>query len=1376
MKRLTLLLFFSLFAANVLLAQTLTPDSTPSRRVATRSHHPRVKAKHSTARSRLQAPVAARQTATAGSLRSQVVAAALPQFARLSSVVLAPSTPQLTAVDPYANPANPSDPLKPARPYWYSADQSGLKILRLTDNSVVYTVPWPQTIDIAQPDGSYLTVNAPPGGWEPVGMIVSYPTEEQLASNSETPVTNVYVVMAHSGYEWQSNSAPPDLRDPNLRDTLVVSTDPAKESAMLVAVDVTDPTYPVDLYPLGPPIAGGILGHGAGQPAYEPGTGNFYVGNMPSMSLPTTPAVPNDLTSFVSVVFGLASPSAEAGEVGGTPTITILCGPEHPEEGLLKGVPVAWPCLAEGGEGPFAWEFTGLPSWLIPHPDKLTGVLDGIIYGTPPADGTYTFQVRVTDNGAEPPFTTGWTTVTLNVIPTGVAPEGEAGFEVGIPGAMVIEGTGTCDLAPTASPGSLVPKWVEVATVPGRENPSKEGEITIGCVVMGTAPISGEYYEFDMPNFKFAYPWDREEFVVSGNVAGPYVFDPVPAGVTLSGLAWHQIEKIHDPSTEADILNAEFIGVDPLTGQLYRVLLPQGELEVGDVVGPPETSVETDTVSTEGAPLAAALAASRSDIANQLTGSRVIAFGNLAVEADRDIYVTAPWILDAVNSTSIPIGGPTGSILDIGAMVKVSSGTASTINLPGVQAYSLGLDSDLAPAIPGSEPGQKDNGGLWVTGTNTGNVAVVDSGLGEYAQILAVPSAVSLGGAWVNPATRFAYVAGQSLQNVTIFGPGTPEDTAPVIWSAGTATFTVGSAGSFTVTASGSPTPALSYTGTLPGGVTFTDKGDGTATLAGTPDTGTEGSHPIVIKAANGVPPDATQNFTLVVNTATGTAPAITSASTTSFTVGSAGSFTVTTTGSPAPALSYTGTLPGGVTFTDKGDGTATLAGTPTTGTEGSHPLTIRAANGVPPDATQNFTLVVNPQELPPAVTLSPVSLSFGKQAINTTSVAKVVTLTNTGAGPLTISSIEASVNFAVASTTCGSTLPAHAKCTVNVTFTPAALGALTGTLKFTDNAPNSPQTVSLSGTGAAQVTLTPPSMSFGAQALGTPSTAKIVTLTNNLPTALTITGTSFTGTAAADYAQTNTCGSSVAAKATCRISVTFTPQATGVRPATLSVSDNANNSPQTVSLTGTGLIPATLAPASVAYGAQAVGTTSLAKTFTLTNNQSVSLTNIAISPSGDFAVSATTCTSSLAAKGKCTINVTFAPTITGVRTGTLTVSDSASNSPQTASLTGTGVVPATLTPASATYASQTVGTTSLAKTFTLTNNQNVSLTNIAISPSGDFAVSATTCTSSLAAKGKCTINVTFTPAATGMRTGMLTVSDSASNSPQTSKLTGTGK
>ena len=127
----------------------------------------------------------------------------------------------------------------------------------------------------------------------------------------------------------------------------------------------------------------------------------------------------------------------------------------------------------------------------------------------------------------------------------------------------------------------------------------------------------------------------------------------------------------------------------------------------------------------------------------------------------------------------------------------------------------------------------------------------------------------------------------------------------------------------------------------MPTGVNFTDNGNGTATLTGTPAAGTGGVYSFSIDATNGVGTAATQDFTLTVSQGT----AITSAAATTFTVGTPGTFTVTTTGYAAPALSEAGALPTGVTFTDNGDGTATLAGTPAAGSGGTYPLAVTAAN-----------------------------------------------------------------------------------------------------------------------------------------------------------------------------------------------------------------------------------------------------------------------------------------------------------------------------------------------------------------------------------------------------------------------------------------------
>jgi hypothetical protein len=154
----------------------------------------------------------------------------------------------------------------------------------------------------------------------------------------------------------------------------------------------------------------------------------------------------------------------------------------------------------------------------------------------------------------------------------------------------------------------------------------------------------------------------------------------------------------------------------------------------------------------------------------------------------------------------------------------------------------------------------------------------------------------------------------------------------------------------------------LTETGAPPDGVTFTDDGDGTATLAGTPAAGTARSHVLTVTAHNGAGSDATQTFTLTVEQA----PAITSGAGATFTVGSGGAFTVTAIGSPTPSLSEAGALPAGVTFTDDGDGTATLAGAPAPGTNGTYLLTVAAHNGAGSDATQMFSLVVSSAAPPP--------------------------------------------------------------------------------------------------------------------------------------------------------------------------------------------------------------------------------------------------------------------------------------------------------------------------------------------------------------------------------------------------------------------------
>ena len=154
---------------------------------------------------------------------------------------------------------------------------------------------------------------------------------------------------------------------------------------------------------------------------------------------------------------------------------------------------------------------------------------------------------------------------------------------------------------------------------------------------------------------------------------------------------------------------------------------------------------------------------------------------------------------------------------------------------------------------------------------------------------------------------------------------------------------------------SGTPVPTITKTGSLPSGVTFTASSDGTATIAGTPAEGWNGNYFLTITARNSLG-SVQQSFVLTV----GQALAITSANTKTFTAGTASSFTIRATGTPAPTVSVSGSLPAGITFTTNANGTATLAGTAAPGTGGTYPLTIRATNSQG-TVTQAFTLTVAP-------------------------------------------------------------------------------------------------------------------------------------------------------------------------------------------------------------------------------------------------------------------------------------------------------------------------------------------------------------------------------------------------------------------------------
>jgi hypothetical protein len=306
---------------------------------------------------------------------------------------------------------------------------------------------------------------------------------------------------------------------------------------------------------------------------------------------------------------------------------------------------------------------------------------------------------------------------------------------------------------------------------------------------------------------------------------------------------------------------------------------------------------------------------------------------------------------------------------------------------------------------------------------------------------------------------------------------------------------------------------------------------------------------------------------------------------------------------------------------------------------------------------------------------------------------------------------------------------------------------------------------------------LSPASLNFGNQNVGTKSPPQNATALNIGSSALPITNVSIGGSNPQDFAQTNNCPSSLPSGANCKIAVTFQPQAGGPRSATLSISYQGLGSPQTVSLSGVGEISTvSLTPARLTFPVQLVGTTSSAQAATLTNTGTVPVNISNISTTGPF-TETNNCPSSLQLNGSCQIQVKFVPVKRGLWTGKLSVTDDAQGSPQTVALSGTGTV-VEVSPLGINFGNQNVGTKSAPAPVKLTNVGTAALTisQIAIKgvDPGDFSQTSN-CGNSVPAGGSCTIEVTFTPQAKGRRSASLQISDNGGGSPQKVALAGNG-
>ena len=325
-----------------------------------------------------------------------------------------------------------------------------------------------------------------------------------------------------------------------------------------------------------------------------------------------------------------------------------------------------------------------------------------------------------------------------------------------------------------------------------------------------------------------------------------------------------------------------------------------------------------------------------------------------------------------------------------------------------------------------------------------------------------------------------------------------------------------------------------------------------------------------------------------------------------------------------------------------------------------------------------------------PVAAIFPASENFGAVTVGQSSNSRVVTITNTGAEPLSVNSLSVSgadsADF-ILTPNCSlpTVLAPNATCSVSIVFSPIATGARQASFSASDNAPGSPQSIALTGTGAAAlpaVTLSPGSLTFATTAQGGTSPPQTITITNSGAATLHISSVLPSGSNPADFQVTNGCSGAYPVAATCNITVKFSPLAAGQRSANITISDDAADSPQSVQLTGTGgaAPPGTpavkLAPGSLSFGGVTQAASVAPQNVTLTNSGTgpLHITSITLggTNSGDFALTNNCAGAAYAAGSTCNIGVAFSPLATGVRLASISINDDAPNSPQNVALSAT--------------------------------------------------------------------------------------------------------
>lgn len=404
--------------------------------------------------------------------------------------------------------------------------------------------------------------------------------------------------------------------------------------------------------------------------------------------------------------------------------------------------------------------------------------------------------------------------------------------------------------------------------------------------------------------------------------------------------------------------------------------------------------------------------------------------------------------------------------------------------------------------------------------------------------------------------------------------------------------------------------------------------------------------------------------------------------------------------------------------------------------------------------------------------------VNFDPTNLAGTSQAQSVTVTSSGSGLLVMGSVDLGQdanNFFLDPTknTCANArLEPGSTCFFQVAFQPRSPGSHNGSVLIPNDAVGGQQTVLLTGQAtAALVTLSPPAVAMYQPLDGSASPA-VVTLRNNGNGPLTIDSIALQSGTSSAFGQSNNCPSVMLPNATCQITITLdqistNPPDLNIRSDWLVVKDDAAGNPittQTVPLTGSLSQPAALVDHTELAFAQNIGTNAAPQTFQLVNSGQVPLQLSEIRADGDFSQT-NNCPPVLAPGAGCAINVIFQPSTLGQRDGYIVVVDNSADSPQRIAVTGVATIPSAHLNAGRLTFTSNVGAATPAQFVNLVNTGNGPLTIGAITTTGDFRASPE-CPAVLLPSISCSIGVSFTPKASGARSGSLLVTDDSNSLP----------